>query len=78
MTIAMQPLPNPHICSLIAVAWLLQARASTDAQSKLAGERAALVGTVRSLNKHVAKLERFKRNLLTSLQASEEVMPQGR
>ncbi len=78
MTIAMQSLPDPQICSLIAVAWLLQARASTDAQSKLAGEKAALVGTVRTLNKHVAKLEGFKRNLLTSLQASEEVMPLGR
>ncbi|EIE24881.1 hypothetical protein COCSUDRAFT_28432 [Coccomyxa subellipsoidea C-169] len=51
-----------------------KARASTDAQSKLAGEKAALVGTVRSLNKHVAKLEGFKRNLLTSLQASEEAV----
>lgn len=53
----------------------LQARASADSQSKLAGEKAALVSTVRSLNRHVAKLEGFKRNLLTSLQASDEVTP---
>ena len=50
----------------------LQARASADSQSKLAGEKAALVSTVRSLNRHVAKVEGFKRNLLTSLQASDE------
>ncbi|KAK9918794.1 hypothetical protein WJX75_006959 [Coccomyxa subellipsoidea] len=49
-----------------------KARASADSQSKLAGEKAALVSTVRSLNRHVAKLEGFKRNLLTSLQASDE------
>ena len=53
----------------------LQARASADSQSKLAGEKAALVSTVHSLNRHVAKLEGFKRNLLTSLQASDEVTP---
>jgi hypothetical protein len=41
-------------------------------QSKLAAEKAALVNTVRKLNRDVAKLEGFKRNLLHSLQASEE------
>ena len=35
------------------------------------------MSTVRSLNRHVAKLEGFKRNLLTSLQASEEVTHLG-
>ncbi|CAL8464151.1 g3686 [Coccomyxa elongata] len=48
-------------------------RASNDAQSKLAAEKSALVGTVRGLNRQIAKLEGFKRNLLTSLQASEEM-----
>ena len=50
-----------------------QVRASADAQGKLAAEKIALVGTVRGLNRQIAKLEGFKRNLLTSLQASEEV-----
>ncbi|BDA49277.1 Uncharacterized protein At4g15545 [Coccomyxa sp. Obi] len=49
-----------------------EVRASRDAQSKLAAEKSALVGTVRGLNRQIAKLEGFKRNLLTSLQASEE------
>jgi len=52
---------------------VLKARAIVEAQRKLAGEKGALVNTVRKLNRDIAKLEGFKRNLLTTLQANEEV-----
>ena len=40
---------------------------------RLSNEKAALINTVRKLNRDVAKLDNFKRNLLNSLQADEEV-----
>lgn len=44
---------------------------------RLSNEKAALINTVRKLNRDVAKLDSFKRNLLNSLQADEEVWPQS-
>ena len=41
---------------------------------RLSNEKAALINTVRKLNRDVAKLDSFKRNLLNSLQADEEVI----
>lgn len=43
-----------------------------DEQSKLSGERNALVATVKKLNRDVAKLETFKRTLMQQLQDEPE------
>ena len=51
----------------------VQARASEEQAHRLGNEKAALINTVRKLNRDVAKLDNFKRNLLNSLQADEEV-----
>jgi len=48
-------------------------RQSMEEQAKLVGEKNALVGTVKKLNRDLAKLDSFKRNLLQSLQDEEEV-----
>ena len=50
-----------------------QARTSEEQAHRLSNEKAALINTVRKLNRDVAKLDNFKRNLLNSLQADEEV-----
>ncbi|DBA79426.1 TPA: hypothetical protein ACH3X2_000066 [Trebouxia sp. C0005] len=50
-----------------------KARASEEQAHRLSNEKAALINTVRKLNRDVAKLDNFKRNLLNSLQADEEV-----
>jgi len=47
---------------------LPQAKQSVDAQHKLAAEKAALIDTVKQLNREVAKLDHFKRSLLQQLQ----------
>lgn len=52
---------------------ILQARTSEEQAHRLGNEKAALINTVRKLNRDVAKLDSFKRNLLNSLQADEEV-----
>lgn len=52
---------------------VLQARTSEEQAHRLGNEKAALINTVRKLNRDVAKLDNFKRNLLNSLQADEEV-----
>mmetsp|Transcript_9013 Transcript_9013/g.15474 ORF Transcript_9013/g.15474 Transcript_9013/m.15474 type:complete len:286 (-) Transcript_9013:370-1227(-) len=48
-------------------------RQSMEEQAKLVGEKNALIGTVKKLNRDLAKLDSFKRNLLQSLQDEEEV-----
>lgn len=45
-----------------------KARHSMEEQTKLVGEKNALIGTVKKLNRDLAKLDSFKRNLLQSLQ----------
>ncbi|DBA75376.1 TPA: hypothetical protein ACH3X1_010642 [Trebouxia sp. C0004] len=50
-----------------------KARTSEEQAHRLGNEKAALINTVRKLNRDVAKLDNFKRNLLNSLQADEEV-----
>ncbi|KAL3133994.1 hypothetical protein ABBQ32_008433 [Trebouxia sp. C0010 RCD-2024] len=50
-----------------------KARTSEEQVYRLSNEKAALINTVRKLNRDVAKLDNFKRNLLNSLQADEEV-----
>lgn len=50
-----------------------QARHSLAEQHKLVAEKNALIETVKRLNREVAKLEHFKRNLLQQLQDEEEV-----
>mmetsp|Transcript_25626 Transcript_25626/g.35408 ORF Transcript_25626/g.35408 Transcript_25626/m.35408 type:complete len:294 (+) Transcript_25626:273-1154(+) len=49
-----------------------KARNSMEEQTKLVGEKNALIGTVKKLNRDLAKLDNFKRNLLQSLQDDEE------
>jgi hypothetical protein len=44
-------------------------------QHKLVAEKNALIETVKRLNRDVAKLEHFKRNLLQQLQDDCEVRP---
>jgi cell division protein FtsB len=51
----------------------LQARQGLAEQHKLVAEKNALIETVKRLNREVAKLEHFKRNLLQQLQDDEEV-----
>ena len=51
----------------------LQARQSLTEQHKLMAEKNALIETVKRLNREVAKLEHFKRNLLQQLQDDTEV-----
>jgi hypothetical protein len=50
-----------------------QARQSLSEQHKLVAEKNALIETVKRLNREVAKLEHFKRNLLQQLQEDCEV-----
>lgn len=50
-----------------------KARQYMEEQTKLVGEKNALIGTVKKLNRDVAKLENFKRNLLQSLQDDDEM-----
>jgi len=50
-----------------------QARQSMTEQHKLVAEKNALIETVKRLNREVAKLEHFKRNLLQQLQEDTEV-----
>jgi len=49
-----------------------KARHSMEEQTKLVGEKNALIGTVKKLNRDLAKLDSFKRNLLQSLQDEED------
>ncbi|KAF8072479.1 hypothetical protein HT031_000138 [Scenedesmus sp. PABB004] len=49
-----------------------RARAALGEQHKLVAEKSALIETVRRLNREVARLEHFKRNLLQTLQDEEE------
>jgi hypothetical protein len=51
----------------------LQARQGLTEQHKLVAEKNALIETVKRLNREVAKLEHFKRNLLQQLQDDDEV-----
>ena len=50
-----------------------RAQAAEANQHKLAAEKGALIETVRRLNREVARLAHFKRNLLQTLQHEEEV-----
>jgi hypothetical protein len=52
---------------------LPQARQGLAEQHKLVAEKNALIETVKRLNREVAKLEHFKRNLLQQLQDDDEV-----
>lgn len=52
---------------------IIQARQSLTEQHKLMAEKNALIETVKRLNREVAKLEHFKRNLLQQLQDDNEV-----
>eukprot|EP00854_Cymbomonas_tetramitiformis_P019196 gene19196-22947_t len=54
-----------------------KARHSMEEQTKLVGEKNALIGTVKKLNRDLAKLDSFKRNLLQSLQDEDETVPGG-
>lgn len=57
----------------IALPVLVQAQQHDEARARADAERASLSETVRRLSREVAKLEAFKRNLLHSLQAADEV-----
>jgi hypothetical protein len=50
-----------------------QARTALSEQHKLVAEKNALIETVKRLNREVARLEHFKRNLLQQLQDDSEV-----
>ena len=54
------------------LSWL-QVQQQAEAQARAEAERAALSETVRKLGRELARLEAFKRNLLHSLQAADEV-----
>lgn len=54
-----------------------QAKAATQEQHKLLAEKAALIETVKRLNREVAKLEQFKRSLLQQLQDDEDDSSSG-
>jgi hypothetical protein len=56
-----------------ALSYALQARQCMTEQHKLVAEKNALIETVKRLNREVAKLEHFKRNLLQQLQNDCEV-----
>eukprot|EP00959_Pyramimonas_sp_CCMP1952_P023673 497449-Pyramimonas_sp.AAC.1 len=47
-------------------------RQSVEEQTKLVSEKNALIGTVKKLNRDLAKLDSFKRNLIQSLQDEDE------
>lgn len=67
------------MCSSSAwpLAVCLQARQGLAEQHKLVAEKNALIETVKRLNREVAKLEHFKKNLLQQLQDDDEVSGQG-
>jgi hypothetical protein len=50
----------------------MQNTQANNEQQKLAAERNALIETVRKLNREVAKLESFKKNLMQSLSEETE------
>lgn len=54
-----------------------KARHAVEEQSKLLGEKNALIATVKKLNRDLAKLDNFKRNLLQSLQDEEDTKDYG-
>lgn len=47
-------------------------RQALEEQNKLVGEKNALISTVKKLNRDVAKLDNFKRNLMQTLQDDED------
>jgi hypothetical protein len=49
----------------------MQNKAAVEEQHRLVSEKSALIETVKRLNREVAKLESFKRNLLEHLQDEE-------
>lgn len=49
-------------------------RQSLEEQAKLVAEKNSLIATVKKLNRDVARLEGFKRNLMQSLQDDEDVI----
>lgn len=51
-----------------------KARQSLEEQAKLVAEKNSLIATVKKLNRDVARLEGFKRNLMQSLQDDEDVI----
>ncbi len=50
----------------------MQSKQAADEARQLASEKAALIDTVKRLNREVAKLEAFKRSLLQHLQDEDE------
>lgn len=52
-----------------------QNKQGTEEQHRLGAEKAALIDTVKRLNREVSKLEAFKRSLLQHLQEDDEVRP---
>merc|ERR1712183_691621 len=48
-----------------------KAKMSLEEQTKLMGEKNALIATVKKLNRDISKLDNFKRNLLQTLQGGD-------
>ena len=71
MTVLFTGLSEQLPCNVACVGYQVQRHA--EAQARADAERATLSETVRKLGRELAKLEAFKRNLLHSLQAAEEV-----
>ena len=51
----------------------MQNKQAVEEQHRLQSEKAVLIDTVKKLNREVAKLEAFKKNLLQHLQDDDEV-----
>ncbi len=51
----------------------MQNKQAAEEQHRLNSEKAVLIDTVKKLNREVAKLEAFKKNLLQHLQDDDEV-----
>ena len=56
---------------------VLQNKQAVEEQHRLQSEKAVLIDTVKKLNREVAKLEAFKKNLLQHLQDDDEVRGKG-
>lgn len=65
------------VCNLHTAAAALQNKQAVEEQHRLQQEKSVLIDTVKKLNREVAKLEAFKKNLLQHLQDDDEVRHKG-
>eukprot|EP00955_Chlamydomonas_euryale_P067675 359913-Chlamydomonas_euryale.AAC.8 len=67
-----------HLCVTLAPACMAaQHQQAVEESHRLNSEKSLLIDTVKKLNREIAKLEAFKKNLLQTLQDGDEVRDHG-